>query len=139
MATTIAGVSLSSTTGVVAKADSHNKTQKIGSSPCLVSLHPWRMNMNMKRQQNLGGRGGGRMYTRNAPEKISERVTESIKGAEEACAGDPMSGECAAAWDEVEEVSAAASHARQKKKDTDPLEAYCKDNPATDECRTYED
>ncbi|XP_043721968.1 calvin cycle protein CP12-1, chloroplastic-like [Telopea speciosissima] len=133
MATTIAGVSLSSTTAAVAKA------QKIGNSPCLVSLHPWRINMNMKQQQNMGGRGGGRMYVRTAPEKISEKVTESIKGAEEACAGDPTSGECAAAWDEVEEVSAAASHARQRQKETDPLETYCKDNPETDECRTYED
>uniref|UniRef100_A0A0D3FHK2 CP12 domain-containing protein n=1 Tax=Oryza barthii TaxID=65489 RepID=A0A0D3FHK2_9ORYZ len=55
------------------------------------------------------------------------------------CAGDPEGGECAAAWDEVEELSAAASHARDRKKDSDPLEEYCKDNPETDECRTYED
>lgn len=74
-----------------------------------------------------------------APDKISEKVAESIKDAEEACAGDPVSGECAAAWDEVEELSAAASHAREKLKDSDPLETYCKDNPETDECRTYED
>ncbi|CAA6669146.1 unnamed protein product [Spirodela intermedia] len=47
-------------------------------------------------------------------------VTESIKKAEETCAGDPVSGECRAAWDEVEE-------------------AYCKDHPEADECRTYED
>ncbi|KAJ4956753.1 hypothetical protein NE237_013536 [Protea cynaroides] len=131
MATTIAGVSL---TGAVVKiADSDKMTQKIGSSPSLVSFRPWKMNM------NLGGRGGGRMYVRTAPEKISEKVTESIKSAEEVCAGDPTSGECIAAWDEVEEVSAAASHARQRKKDSDPLETYCKDNPETDECRTYED
>lgn len=74
-----------------------------------------------------------------APDKISEKVAESIKNAEEKCEGDPASGECVAAWDEVEELSAAASHARDKKKDSDPLEAYCKDNPETDECRTYED
>ncbi|KAL0547519.1 hypothetical protein IC582_017456 [Cucumis melo] len=73
-----------------------------------------------------------------APDKISDKVEESIKNAEEACAGDPVSGECAAAWDEVEELSAAASHARDRKKESDPLENYCKDNPETEECRTYD-
>nr|CAD1828556.1 unnamed protein product [Ananas comosus var. bracteatus] len=53
--------------------------------------------------------------------------------------GENTEGECAAAWDEVEELSAAASHARDKLKENDPLENYCKDNPETDECRTYED
>ena len=72
------------------------------------------------------------------PEGLSEKVQESIKNAQEACAGDPVSGECVAAWDEVEELSAAASHARDKKKDSDPLETYCSDNPETDECRTYD-
>lgn len=71
--------------------------------------------------------------------KISEKVAESIEAAKTACADDPVSGECAAAWDEVEEVSAAASDARLKKSQEDPLEAYCKDNPETDECRTYDD
>lgn len=73
------------------------------------------------------------------PADISEKVAESIKDAEEACAGDPVSGECVAAWDEVEELSAAASHARDKNKESDPLEEYCKENPETDECRTYDD
>ncbi|KAJ4968858.1 hypothetical protein NE237_015559 [Protea cynaroides] len=132
MATTLAGVSLSSTRGVVVRADSSNKNQKIGISPCFVSFnHPWRMNM---KQRNFGG-----MVVRTAPEKISEKVEESIKSAEQVCAEDATTGECAAAWDEVEEVSAAASHARQKQKDSDPLETFCKDNPETDECRTYED
>ena len=73
------------------------------------------------------------------PPELAQKVSESIKQAEETCAGDPEGGECAAAWDEVEELSAAASHARDRKKDSDPLEEYCKDNPETDECRTYED
>ncbi|CAL9071959.1 unnamed protein product [Musa textilis] len=75
----------------------------------------------------------------STPPNISEKVVESIKKAEETCAEDAASGECAAAWDEVEELSAAASHARDKLKASDPLEEYCKDNPETDECRTYED
>lgn len=69
---------------------------------------------------------------------LSNKVVESIKEAQEICAGgDPASGECIAAWDEVEELSAAVSHAKEKKKD--PLEEYCKDNMEADECRTYED
>ncbi|KAJ6794398.1 calvin cycle protein CP12-2, chloroplastic-like [Iris pallida] len=93
------------------------------------------------------GRGAGRRVrlvraaagSQTPPQGVSEQLPESIKKAEEACAGDPVSGECVAAWDEVEELSAAASHARDKAKTSDPLEEYCKDNPETDECRTYED
>ncbi|KAK9685005.1 hypothetical protein RND81_10G249100 [Saponaria officinalis] len=75
---------------------------------------------------------------RASPEKLSESIEQSIKSAQETCSENPESGECAAAWDEVEEVSAAASHARDKTKPNDPLEAYCKDNPETNECRTYD-
>ncbi|KAJ8440847.1 hypothetical protein Cgig2_000735 [Carnegiea gigantea] len=80
-------------------------------------------------------KSGRRMVVvvRSAPDKLSEKVEQSIKEAQETCAENPESGECAAAWDEVEEVSAAASHARDKKKASDPLENYCKDNPETDE------
>ncbi|CAL9131846.1 unnamed protein product, partial [Musa acuminata var. zebrina] len=73
------------------------------------------------------------------PPNISEKVAESIKNAEATCAEDAASGECAAAWDEVEELSAAASHARDKLKVDDPLESFCKDSPDNEECRTYED
>ncbi|KAH6758046.1 CP12 domain-containing protein 2 [Perilla frutescens var. hirtella] len=82
-----------------------------------------------------------RMHVRPAaaaPDKLSGKVEESIKNAQEACSEDPVSGECKAAWDEVEELSAAASHARDRQKGADPLENYCKDNPETDECRTYD-
>lgn len=74
-----------------------------------------------------------------APDRLEDKVAESIKNAEEACSEDPKSGECVAAWDEVEELSAAASHERDRKMaSSDPLENYCKDNPETDECRTYD-
>ncbi|XP_066347757.1 calvin cycle protein CP12-1, chloroplastic-like [Miscanthus floridulus] len=73
------------------------------------------------------------------PLDLANKVSESIKQAKETCADDPVSAECVAAWDEVEELSAAASHARDRQKGVDPLEEYCKDNPETDECRTYED
>ncbi|XP_072975574.1 calvin cycle protein CP12-1, chloroplastic [Typha angustifolia] len=90
---------------------------------------------------HMAGRGRRAVVAMSSPTPpgISEKVSESIKNAEEACADDPVSGECAAAWDEVEELSAAASHARDKLKGSDPLENYCKDNPEADECRTYED
>lgn len=87
--------------------------------------------------------GSGRVMrirpVRAAPESISKKVEESIKNAKETCSDDPASGECVAAWDEVEELSAAASHARDRKKESDPLEDYCKDNPETKECKTFED
>ncbi|XP_010413280.1 PREDICTED: calvin cycle protein CP12-2, chloroplastic [Camelina sativa] len=94
---------------------------------------------------NLGSRTTSRMVrfrpVKAAPEKgISDVVEKSIKDAQDTCADDPVSGECVAAWDEVEELSAAASHARDKKKadGSDPLEEYCKENPETNECRTYD-
>ncbi|XP_074316019.1 calvin cycle protein CP12-1, chloroplastic-like [Silene latifolia] len=72
------------------------------------------------------------------PDKIAESIEQSIKTAQETCSENPESGECVAAWDEVEEISAAASHARDKTKPNDPLETYCQDNPETAECRTYD-
>ncbi|KAG0476683.1 hypothetical protein HPP92_013056 [Vanilla planifolia] len=72
------------------------------------------------------------------PQKISDKVSESIKKAEQTCEENAESGECAAAWDEVEELSAAASHARDRAKEADPLETFCTDNPETVECRTYD-
>ncbi|RWW14670.1 hypothetical protein GW17_00021543 [Ensete ventricosum] len=47
-------------------------------------------------------------------------------------------GECVAAWDEAEELSAAASHVRDKLNSDDPLENYCNDSAEAEECRTYE-
>ncbi|CAL4976718.1 unnamed protein product [Urochloa decumbens] len=88
-------------------------------------------------------RGGGLFVVRSTgpstPPEISDKVSDSIKKAEETCADEKVDGECAAAWDEVEELSAAASHARDKlKENNDPLENYCKENPETDECRVYD-
>ena len=128
MATALSTVSLSTPTGVI-----FNKTD-IPKAP-KRSLVSWKTKI---------GYGAGRLMmvrpVMSAPTPgISEKVAESIEKAKEACEGDAASGECAAAWDEVEELSAAASHARDKVKDSDPLETYCKDNPETNECRTYED
>jgi len=64
-------------------------------------------------------------------ERSQAREVCDIKGA--------SSGECAAAWDAVEELQAEASHQKQTKKPKNSLERYCDDNPGADECRLYED
>ncbi|KAK6937282.1 hypothetical protein RJ641_030790 [Dillenia turbinata] len=123
MATTIAGLSITSPR-IVAKATDSPKAIK----PSTLT-QPWKRIAQLR---------AARLRVAAAPEQLSDKVAESVKNAEEACAGDPASGECVAAWDEVEELSAAASHARDKKKETDALETYCKDNPESVECRTYD-
>ncbi|XP_004300451.1 PREDICTED: calvin cycle protein CP12-1, chloroplastic-like [Fragaria vesca subsp. vesca] len=123
----VAGVSSLSTPGVFARAAETPKVIK----PAGVSFG-----------YSFGQVGSGRMRmirpVAAAPDKLSDKVRESIKEAEQACSEDPASGECVAAWDEVEELSAAASHKRDNEKNKDPLETYCNDNPETDECRTYD-
>ncbi|KAL1816528.1 hypothetical protein ACET3Z_019102 [Daucus carota] len=127
MSSTISSISLSYTPKILAKASDSPKIK----SPWLNQ--PWR--------RSGSHWTGQRMMVRpmaKTPD-LSEKVAESIKEAEETCAGDPASGECVAAWDEVEELSAAASHAKDRQKASDPLEEFCKDNMETEECRTYED
>ncbi|MBW4574165.1 MAG: Calvin cycle protein CP12 [Aphanothece sp. CMT-3BRIN-NPC111] len=63
-------------------------------------------------------------------EREQARAVCDIKGA--------ASGDCAAAWDAVEELQAEASHQRQSKP-KNSLERYCDDNPGADECRIYEE
>ncbi|OIV91008.1 hypothetical protein TanjilG_16968 [Lupinus angustifolius] len=127
---TIAGMSLSSPR-ILAKGP--------GSSPQKVQA--LRYPLFKVNQRSLGTLGSCQMVNlrpmRATPDIILEKVEESIKNAKEVCSDDPVSRECAAAWDEVEELSAAASHTREKKS-IDPLEAYCEDNPGSDECRTYD-
>ena len=51
----------------------------------------------------------------------------------------PTSAECAAAWDEVEELQAEAADRRREEKGKTSFQAYCEANPSADECRIYED
>jgi hypothetical protein len=73
---------------------------------------------------------------------INQEVKKAIQTAEETCNGGDAA-HCAAAWDNVEELSAAASHKKAAYQDdkvaSDPLEAFCDDNPDADECRVYDD
>lgn len=63
-------------------------------------------------------------------ERETAREVCDIKGA--------TSGECAAAWDAVEELQAEASHQRQVKPKSS-FEKYCDDNPDAAECRIYDE
>lgn len=70
---------------------------------------------------------------------INQQIEEERDQARTVCdtKGD-TSGECAAAWDAVEELQAEAAHKRQVKP-KNSLERYCEDNPGADECRLYEE
>ena len=72
----------------------------------------------------------------NIEDKIAKEREEarSVCGIEGA-----TSGECAAAWDAVEELQAEAAHQRDKKPEQDSFTQYCDDNPDAAECRVYED
>ncbi|XP_058106691.1 calvin cycle protein CP12-3, chloroplastic-like [Magnolia sinica] len=71
-------------------------------------------------------------------EKLSIMIEEKVTEAHKICEENSLSEECVVAWDEVEEVSQAKAHLRQRSA-IDPLEAYCRDHPKAPECRIYED
>ncbi|MDA0674151.1 MAG: Calvin cycle protein CP12 [Cyanobacteria bacterium] len=71
---------------------------------------------------------------------IQEKIQQEVKSAREACdVSGATSGECAAAWDAVEELQAEAAHQRTQQKPQNSLDKYCADNPEAAECRVYED
>ena len=71
---------------------------------------------------------------------IEDRLDVAREEARAICAEKgATSPECAAAWDIVEELQAAAADKRQEKKTVNSLEAYCAENPDAEECRIYED
>ena len=71
---------------------------------------------------------------------IQEQIQRERESAREVCSTSGAdSGECAAAWDTVEELSAEASHRKQKAPKKSSLEQYCDENPDALECRVYED
>lgn len=71
---------------------------------------------------------------------IQEQINKERDQAREVCSTEgAASGECAAAWDAVEELQAEASHQKEKKPQKNSLEQYCDDNPDALECRVYED
>lgn len=71
---------------------------------------------------------------------INKQIETEREQAREVCSTEGAdSGQCAAAWDTVEELQAEASHQRQSKPQKNSLEQYCDDNPDALECRVYED
>lgn len=84
---------------------------------------------------SLGAPGARRsVRARAEPESVEEKIKEAV----EVCDTEDAAA-CAEAWDEVEEVSAAAADKRQKAKDSDPLEKFCETTPDAEECKVYED
>lgn len=74
-------------------------------------------------------------------QKLTELIQVKVKEATEVCSHDHNSEECKVAWDEVEEISQAKADLRRRIHllNQDPLHHFCQENPATDECRIYED
>lgn len=71
---------------------------------------------------------------------IEQQIEQERENARAVCSTEgATSGECAAAWDVVEELQAEASHQRQSQPKKNSLEQYCDDNPEAVECRIYED
>ncbi len=71
---------------------------------------------------------------------IQEKIQQELQSARATCdTAGATSGECAAAWDAVEELQAEAAHQRVKEPVKNSLVQYCEDNPDAAECRVYED
>ena len=71
---------------------------------------------------------------------ITEKIEQERVYARAVCTTEgATSGECAAAWDAVEELQAEASHQRQNQPAKTSLEKYCDSNPDAAECRVYDD
>jgi CBS domain-containing protein len=71
---------------------------------------------------------------------IEDRIEASREEARAICAEKgATSGECAAAWDIVEELQAEIADRKAEKKTKTSLEIYCEENPDANECRIYED
>lgn len=70
---------------------------------------------------------------------IKEKIQKEVDEARTVCdLSGASSAECAAAWDAVEELQAAASH-KKVEEPKSSLAQYCDDNPDAAECRIYED
>ncbi|BAU62755.1 CP12 polypeptide [Stanieria sp. NIES-3757] len=74
------------------------------------------------------------------PLYIEDRIEAAREEARAICAEKgATSPECAAAWDVVEEIQAAAADLRLAKQGTNSFQEYCQENPDALEARIYED
>ena len=70
---------------------------------------------------------------------FEERIEKSIEEARAICKEKGASSkECAAAWDEVEELQAEAAHQRAAKLEQTAFEKYCEENPDAMESRIFD-
>ncbi len=71
---------------------------------------------------------------------IQEKIEQELENARNVCSTEgATAGECAAAWDAVEELQAEAAHQKQGNPQKTSFQQYCEDNPDAAECRLYED
>ncbi len=73
---------------------------------------------------------------------LQDKIQQAIEEARAICAAKgSASKECAAAWDEVEELQAEASHQKAERmlSAKSSFDEYCAANPDALECRIYED
>lgn len=71
---------------------------------------------------------------------IENKIEQEKQNAKIVCSTEgSSSGDCAAAWDAVEELQAEASHQKQRRLTKTPFETYCDENPDAVECRVYDD
>jgi hypothetical protein len=77
----------------------------------------------------------------NTMSDIQNRIEEARQAARDVCSTEGAdSSACAVAYDELEELSAEASHQKSKADDRrTSLQQYCDENPSADECRLYDD
>ncbi|MEM9770937.1 MAG: CBS domain-containing protein [Cyanobacteria bacterium P01_D01_bin.73] len=68
--------------------------------------------------------------------RLKDRIREAIESARSTCAANgATSKECAAAWDEVEELQAELAHQQARSIEKSAFDEYCEDNPEAREAR----
>lgn len=73
---------------------------------------------------------------------LEKQIEQAREEAHQVCdTQGATSAQCAAAWDALEELQAAASHRRteQQEEHKTSFQQYCDDNPDAAECRIYDD
>ncbi|TVQ18824.1 MAG: hypothetical protein EA367_13470 [Leptolyngbya sp. DLM2.Bin15] len=70
---------------------------------------------------------------------IHNQIEQEREQARAVCSTEgASSGECAAAWDAVEELQAEAAHKKSKEQPKTSFDQYCDENPEAAECRVYD-
>lgn len=72
---------------------------------------------------------------------LEKQIEQAREEAHQICDTEgATSGQCAAAWDALEELQAEAAHQRVEQQDhKTSFQQYCDDNPDAAECRIYDE